>query len=53
MKLTSDSKKKVELTEKLKEVAEQYDKDKSLWEKRISEAEESLKLRKKKYDCID
>ena len=56
MKLTSDGKKKVELTEKLKEVAEQYDKDKSLWEKRITEAEEKLKLlqsRKKKHDGMD
>ena len=56
MKLTSDSKKKVELTGKLKEVAEQYNKDKSLWEKKISEAEEKLKLlqsRKKKHDGMD
>jgi hypothetical protein len=53
LKLTSDGKKRIELTEKLKEVAEQYNKDKSLWEKRITEAEDKLKLlqsRKKKHD---
>ena len=53
MKLTSDGKKRAELNEKLKEATEQYNKEKSSWEKRITEAEEKLKLlqsRKKKHD---
>ena len=56
LKLTNDDKKRAELKEKLKEVTEQYNKDKSLWEKRITDAEEKLKLlqsRKKKHDGMD
>ena len=56
MKATNDDKKRAELNEKLKEATEQYNKDKSLWEKRITEAEGKLKVlqsRKKKHDGMD
>ena len=51
--MTDDDKKRAELKEKLKEVMGQYNMEMSVWEKRITEAEEkltNLQSKKKRHD---